>query len=93
MNQLSEGLNIKLQVRSYETEEVKEIEVRSYFTIGKFKVEIQKRFDVPVSEQVLAYSNMKLEDDCTIQKLIEKNKLSEGDMIHLFWVHPTFVNG
>lgn len=44
MSLVPEGLNLKLKIRSYETEVIKEIEVRSYNTVAKLKTEIEKQF-------------------------------------------------
>lgn len=91
MNLNPQDLNIRLKVRNYETEQVKEIEIRTYSTIARFKTEVEKEFNIPAAEQVLAYSNMKLKDDDTFENLVKSHKLSSGDMIHLFSVRPIYV--
>jgi hypothetical protein len=35
---------------------------------------------------------MKLQDNETFENLMKTNRLSDGDLIHLFWVRPTYVS-
>lgn len=79
--------NISFKVRLAENETIREVVIRRYYSIDKFKEELQRVFGVPISEQVLVYSNRELTNQETIEDLMTKYHLSEGDLFHLFWVH------
>lgn len=78
-------------MRLAQTECTLELTTKQFRTIAQFKEEVSQKFGVPATEQVLVYSNRQLMDGETFAELIRSSNLSEGDLIHLFWIHAVQV--
>ena len=55
---------------------ISEVVTKRFRTISQFKQEVFQIFKVPVSEQVLMYSNRQLQDKETFDELMRKHNLS-----------------